>query len=50
MERIMKFFNREFSQISEVALVLGFFTLISQLLGIFRDRFLDRCFESIFSF
>ena len=40
MERIMKLFNREFSQISEAALVLGFFTLISQLLGIFRDRFL----------
>ena len=40
MERIMKLFNREFSKISEAALVLGFFTLLSQVLGIFRDRFL----------
>ena len=40
MERIMKLFNREFSQISEAALVLGFFTFFSQVLGIFRDRFL----------
>lgn len=40
MERIMRLFNREFSQISEAALVLGFFTFISQVLAIFRDRFL----------
>lgn len=40
MERIMRLFNKEFSQISEAALVLGFFTLLSQVLGIFRDRFL----------
>lgn len=40
MERIMRLFNKEFSQISEAALVLGFFTLMSQVLGIFRDRFL----------
>ena len=36
----MRLFNREFSQISEAALVLGFFTFLSQVLGIFRDRFL----------
>lgn len=36
----MKLFNREFSQISEAALVLGFFTFMSQILGIFRDRLL----------
>jgi hypothetical protein len=40
MERIMKLFNREYSQIAEAALVLGFFTFISQILAIFRDRFL----------
>jgi putative peptidoglycan lipid II flippase len=40
MERIMRIFNTEFSKISEAALVLGFFTLLSQILGIFRDRFL----------
>lgn len=36
----MKIFNREFSRISEAALVLAFFTLFSQILGIFRDRLL----------
>jgi putative peptidoglycan lipid II flippase len=40
MERIMKIFNTEFSKISEVAIVLGFFTLMAQILAIFRDRFL----------
>lgn len=40
MERIMKVFNKEFSQISEAALVLGFFTFLSQILAIFRDRLL----------
>ncbi|MCI5051394.1 MAG: hypothetical protein MRY57_03725 [Candidatus Pacebacteria bacterium] len=40
MERIMKLFNREFSKISEAAMVLGFFTFMSQILAIFRDRFL----------
>lgn len=40
MDHIKKLFNKEFSQISEAALVLGFFTLLSQVLGIFRDRFL----------
>ncbi len=36
----MKIFNKEFSQIGEAAIVLAFFTLLSQFLGIFRDRFL----------
>lgn len=40
MERIKKLFNKEFSQISEAAIVLGFFTFLSQILAIFRDRFL----------
>lgn len=40
MEHIKRLFNREFSKISEAALVLGFFTLFSQVLGIFRDRLL----------
>lgn len=40
MERIMKIFNTEFSKISEAAIVLGFFTFMSQILAIFRDRFL----------
>ncbi len=36
----MRLFNKEFSKISEAAMVLAFFTLLSQFLGIFRDRFL----------
>lgn len=40
MERIMRIFNTEFSKISEAAIVLGFFTFMSQILAIFRDRFL----------
>lgn len=40
MERIKKIFNKEFSKIGEAAMVLAFFTLLSQFLGIFRDRFL----------
>lgn len=40
MERILKLFNKEFSKISEAALVLAFFTFLSQILAIFRDRFL----------
>lgn len=40
MERIMRLFNTEFSKISEAAIVLGFFTFMSQILAIFRDRFL----------
>ncbi len=40
MERFKKIFNKEFSKIGEAAVVLAFFTLLSQFLGIFRDRFL----------
>lgn len=36
----MKIFNKEFSKIGEAAIVLAFFTFLSQILGIFRDRFL----------
>ena len=36
----MKVFNKEFSKIGEAAVVLAFFTLLSQFLGIFRDRYL----------
>lgn len=36
----MRLFNKEFLKISDAALVLGAFTLLSQVLGIFRDRFL----------
>lgn len=40
MDRITRLFNKEFSRIGEAALVLASFTLLSQILGIFRDRFL----------
>lgn len=40
MERFFKLFNHEFTKISEAAFVLGLFTLLSQLLGIVRDRIL----------
>ncbi|MAQ77461.1 murein biosynthesis integral membrane protein MurJ [Candidatus Campbellbacteria bacterium] len=40
MERLTKLFNKEFSKISEAALILGLFTFLSQILGIFRDRYL----------
>lgn len=40
MDRITRLFNKEFSKIGEAALVLASFTLLSQILGIFRDRFL----------
>lgn len=40
MEKIKRLFNKEFSIISEAAIVLGIFTFLSQILGIFRDRLL----------
>jgi len=40
MERILKIFTREYSNITQAALVLGIFALLSQVLGLFRDRFL----------
>lgn len=40
MEGIKRIFNTEFSKISEAAIVLGFFTFMSQILAIFRDRLL----------
>lgn len=35
---LLKIFNREFQSINEAALLLGFFTLFSQVLGLLRDR------------
>lgn len=40
MERILRFFSREYTNITQAALVLGIFSLLSQILGLFRDRFL----------
>ena len=38
MERILKFFSKEYESISQAALLLGFFAFLSQFLGLFRDR------------
>lgn len=40
MEKILKFFNREYSNINQAAVLLGLFAFLSQILGLFRDRFI----------
>ncbi|MES3031806.1 MAG: lipid II flippase MurJ [Patescibacteria group bacterium] len=40
MEKILKIFSKESVNINQAALLLGFFTLISQILALFRDRFI----------
>lgn len=40
VSKILKFLNRESQGINEAALLLGLFTLVSQILGLVRDRFL----------
>lgn len=40
VSKIFKFFNKEFNGINEAALLLGAFTFLSQILALFRDRFL----------
>jgi len=40
MEKIFKIFNKEFININQAALLLGSFTLLSQILALFRDRFI----------
>ncbi|KKP86803.1 MAG: integral membrane protein MviN [Parcubacteria group bacterium GW2011_GWC1_35_8] len=38
MEKIFRIFSKESININQAALVLGFFTLLSQILALFRDR------------
>ena len=38
VNRIFKFLNKEFKGVNEAALLLGGFTLLSQVLGLLRDR------------
>jgi putative peptidoglycan lipid II flippase len=38
MQKILLFFKKEYVNINQAALLLGFFTLLSQILGLFRDR------------
>lgn len=40
VSRLLKFFNRASPGINEAALLLGIFTLVSQVLGLIRDRLL----------
>lgn len=38
VSRIINLLNREFRNINQAAIILGFFTLVSQILAMFRDR------------
>src|ERR1035437_9123160 len=38
MQRILKIFSKEYRNINQAALLLGCFTLLSQILALFRDR------------
>src|SRR3989344_990547 len=38
MEKILRIFSKESVNINQAALLLGFFTLLSQILALFRDR------------
>ncbi|HNW71655.1 MAG TPA: murein biosynthesis integral membrane protein MurJ [Candidatus Paceibacterota bacterium] len=38
MKKFLSIFNKEFGSINQAALLLGFFTLLSQILALFRDR------------
>ncbi len=40
MEKILRIFGREYGSINQAALLLGSFALLSQILGLFRDRFI----------
>src|SRR3989338_2080644 len=40
MERILRIFGREYGNINQAALLLGFFAFLSQILGLLRDRFI----------
>src|SRR3990167_11034837 len=40
MERIFRIFSKEYGNINQAALLLGSFAFLSQILGLFRDRFI----------
>ena len=42
MQRILKIFSKEYGNINQAALLLGSFTLLSQILALFRDRNIAR--------
>jgi putative peptidoglycan lipid II flippase len=40
MEKIFRIFGKEYGSINQAALLLGFFAFLSQVLALFRDRFI----------
>lgn len=40
MEKIFRIFGKEYGSVNQAALLLGSFTLLSQILALFRDRFI----------
>ena len=38
MEKILRIFGKEYENINQAALLLGFFAFLSQILALFRDR------------
>ena len=40
MEKILKVFSKEYGNINQAAILLGFFAFLSQVLALFRDRFI----------
>lgn len=40
MEKILRIFGKEYGNINQAALLLGSFAFLSQILGLFRDRFI----------
>lgn len=40
MEKILRIFSKEYGNINQAALLLGFFAFLSQILALFRDRFI----------
>jgi len=40
VEKIFRIFNKEYGNINQAALLLGFFAFLSQILALFRDRFI----------
>lgn len=40
MQKILSFFKKEYISVNQAAILLGFFAFLSQVLGLFRDRFI----------
>ena len=40
MEKILRIFGKEYGSVNQAALLLGCFAFLTQILGLFRDRFI----------